>query len=96
MRIRAQPAQARPLVYAELVLLVNHRQAQASELDVFLDQGLRSHHQIDFPMLNGLESRLSCLGSQSPRQEQAPYAAIRQVAPTAERMAPTQQYRKWK
>ena len=47
VRIDAQPADAGPLMDAELVLLVDDHQAQPGELHVLLHQRLRADDQVD-------------------------------------------------
>ena len=53
MRIDAELADARPLVDAELVLLVDDHQSQPGELHVLLHQRLRADHQIDLAAADG-------------------------------------------
>ena len=52
MRIRARTLQCRPLPHAELVLLVNHHQSQARELQLLVQQCLSADQQIDFTRLH--------------------------------------------
>ena len=47
MRIGARMFQRGPLPHAELVLLVDHHQAELGEADVFLQDGLRADDQVD-------------------------------------------------
>ncbi len=47
MRIDAQATETRPLMDAELVLLIDHDQTQAGEAHVFLHERLRADHKIN-------------------------------------------------
>ena len=56
--------ESRPLPDAELVLLINHHDAELGELDIFLNDGLRADDEMRFAAGDVFES-FSPLGGQS-------------------------------
>ncbi|MNX65118.1 hypothetical protein D3C86_961620 [compost metagenome] len=67
--VQAFGAQQGALPHAEAVLLVDHDEAQALELDAFLDQGVSTHHNRGVAGLQGLQV-LASLALALPPQEQ--------------------------
>ena len=58
-------------MHAKTVLFVHNHQCQATERNIFLEQGMGTYHHGGFATANGLQSFLSCLAlnlSRQPRQ----------------------------
>ena len=66
----------RSLLDAEAMLLIRHDEAERSEGDRLLDQGMRADHDIDIVRLDRLVRRLALLLRQSSCQEQKPHGQI--------------------
>ena len=71
MRIEPGLLQAGPLPHAELVLLVDHDQAELGELDVLLHDGLRADDQVELAG-GDLGERLAALGRRQRSGQQPP------------------------
>ena len=69
VRMLALGAQARPLLHAEAVLLVDDDEAEAPELDALLDEGVRAHRARDLPGGEGRAARRALARLEGGREQ---------------------------